>query len=789
MVKIQFVVFLLIIYMQCVDTFAQFRQESLHGKVISASSGQVVNGANIIIKYRKAGSISDAEGNFIISGLGAGSYDVVVSHIGYQKKEVNVDVKPGQRNFVTILLEDTVFVAVPVEIIAHKVQMQLQQPQRIHTIDLQEITTSPAISISQMLDFTSGVISSSTTGIFSSRAVVSMRGMPASDQSRTLVVMDGMPLNKADGGSVNWNVLQKNNLEEIHVIKGPGPAKYGSSAMGGVIEIRTRRPSEKSGGEINLEYGSLNTISGDLRFSGTQKTSKGKLPFFWNLTANTRHSDGYITTPEVFHTKEDTILVPAYLEEYATALKTGFDFGDNHEVELHAQYFHDKRGNGVKVFDDFGAFSRHQTLFLMTKYRGMYKQLKWQLNIYNNTEKYFRVYEYMNEGEYKLYEADATRKDVGVNLDFDLYRFSRHKISAGLSGKSGSVDGRDVYFTSTDIIKNSGKLDIMAVYLQDEFVILKNKLALNAGIRYDYARFSDAHFTIDFPSYSIAFYKNYETHNLPMKSWDALSPRLSLRFNYADNSRIFVSYARGFRSPVLDDLSRTANRRGTFVIANPGLKPELIDAFELGSDVLVGNSLLLTASLFHSIGEDFMYFTSTGDTVNMGYRRAPIITRSNIGRVGISGMETEIRFDINLNLSCFGNYTFTKAKIIRHNVKDITVDSVLTGKYLTDLPIHKLSGGIRWQQKYFNTSVLAKFHGKTWINEWNTRDTEYFFSDRFDEYMIINIRFDKTFRKHFTASLQIDNIFDVKYIDDNLNESPGRLIFLRMGYRLSKTDR
>lgn len=783
MQKKLFVIIFIIALIPGFDSFGQNRHETLQGKVIAAANGSPVNGANIVVKYRKAGSISDEEGNFIISNLNVGNYDLVISHIGYQKKEVSVQIKPGQKNFVSILLEDTVFVSAPVEIIAQKIQLQLQQPQRMHTIDIREIETSPVISVNQMLDYTPGVISNSTTGIFSSRVVVSMRGMPANDQSRTLVVMDGMPLNKADGGSVNWNALNKNNLEEINVIKGPGPAKYGSSAMGGVIEIKTRRPSDKPGGEVNLEYGSLNTLSGDLRFSGTQKPFGKRHLLFWDLSANTRHSDGYITTPEIFHTKEDTILVPAYLKEYATALKAGYDFGNNHILELHTQYFHDKRGNGIKVFDEFGAFSRHQTLFNMLKYKGMLNYLRWQLNLFNNSEDYFRVYEYMSEGEYKLYEAEATRKDFGFNLDFDLYKFKKHKISFGLSGKSGTVDGRDVYFTSTDIINNSGKLNIMAVYVQDEFTILKDKLTLNTGIRYDYARFSDSHFSIDYPSYSVAFYKNYETSNLENKNWDAITPRISLRYNYSENSRLFASYAKGFRAPILDDLSRTGNKKSTFAIANPDLKPELIDAFELGGDVLLNNKLMLTASLFYSIGENFMYYTSTGDTVNMGYRRAPIITKSNIGKVEISGVEAEIRYDFNENLTCFGNYTLTSARIIKHEVKDMKVDSVLTGKYLTDIPKHILSGGIRWNQKYFNTSVLAKYYGKTWINEWNVIDTEYFFTDMFDDHFILNIRFDKTFKKHYTAALQIDNLFGKKYIDDRLSESPGRLIFFRIGYK------
>ncbi|MDD3877658.1 MAG: TonB-dependent receptor, partial [Bacteroidales bacterium] len=623
-----------------------------------------------------------------------------------------------------------------------------------------------------------------TTGIFSNKAVVTMRGMPANEQGRTLVIMDGVPMNKADGGSVNWNLLNKNNISEINVIKGPGPAKYGSGAMGGVIELITMPPSEKFAGHVNFEYGSFNTFGADANLSGNTSLKKTSQNFFWNLTANGKQSDGYINTPEEFQTIEDTILVPSFLKEFAVGLKTGFDFGNNHIVELQGQFFDDMRGNGVQVFDNFGAYSKHKTLSTLVKYKGMSNFFKWQINVFNNSENYFRIYEYMREGEYKLYEADALRNDMGLQLDAENYNFDNHKISFGFNMKSGSVNGSDTYFTSTDIINNAGKMDIWALYLQDEISLIKQKLFFNAGIRYDYARFYDAHFSIDYPSYSIAFYDNFETLNLPVKSWDAFSPRLSLRYNRNENSRLFVSYARGFRAPTLDDLSRTGSRKGTFVIANPDLKPEILNAFEIGGDMQFCKNLLVSLSLFHSMGQDFMYYTSTGDTVNMGYRLAPIISKNNIGKVGISGVEAETKYVFNEKINFFFNYTFTHAVIIQHNVLDVKIDSNLTGNFLTDIPQHKFSSGLRWYHKIVNTSVLAKYQGETWINEWNTEDTEYFFTDKFEDYIILNIRFEKTFAKYFTTSLQFENILDTRFVDGSLQECPGRMIFvgLKIGF-------
>jgi outer membrane receptor protein involved in Fe transport len=756
------------------------------GRIREISTLRPVAGASVLIKEINKGTVSGADGHFTIDGIAVGKYTIMISHIGYQKVVKKIEINPGESLKINIFLEDSVFTTAPVEIVASQINSVFNQGLRMSTIDAKEITSAPVQNISQIIDHTPGVLTNNTTGIYSSRVIVTMRGMPANDQGRTLVVMDGIPLNKADGGSVNWNIFNKDNVERITIVKGPGPAKYGSGAMGGVIEIETKKQTDRIAGSLNLEYGSYNTFTGELVLSGLEKVNQKEQQFFWGLNLLGRNSDGYVTTPEVYHTIEDTIIVPSFMEEYMLTFKTGYDFGKNHVVEGQILFFDDMRGNGVQVFDDFGAYSKHRTLNSVLKYSGFSGYMKWRMNIFNNSENYFRIYEYMREGEYKLYEADALRGDMGLQLDFDYFRLNDHKISFGIQAKSGKVKGSDTYYTSTDIISNAGKMDLLSFYAQDEISLMDRRLHVNAGVRYDYARFYDALFSIDFPSYSIAFYENFQTKDLPVKRWDAFSPRISVRYNASERSRLFLSYARGFRAPNLDDLCRTGSRQSTFAIANPDLKPELINAFEVGGDLQADKQLLLSMSVFYSIGKDFMYYTSTGDSVNMGYRLAPIITKSNIGEVGIRGFEAEMKYDFNESISCFGNYTFTHAKITDHKIYDVQIDSNLQGKYLTDIPQHKISGGIKWYHKIMNSSLLFRYYGPAWINEWNTIEPEYFAKDKFEGYSVFNIRLERTFFSRFTAALQIENIFDKKYVDNRLMQNPGRMIFIKVGADLLK---
>jgi len=176
------------------------------------------------------------------------------------------------------------------------------------------------------------------------------------------------------------------------------------------------------------------------------------------------------------------------------------------------------------------------------------------------------------------------------------------------------------------------------------------------------------------------------------------------------------------------------------------------------------------------MGHDFMYYVSTGDTVNMGYKLAPILKKQNISRVEIYGAETEVKYDLQDSLTVFVNYSYTHAQISGHQINDAKVDSNLTGKYLTDIPNHKISAGFTWRNKIVNTSILFKFIGKTWINDLNVVDEEYLKTDRYPEYTTVNIRFDKRIFKIITMGVSVENIFNKIFVTNDAQTCPGRMI-------------
>jgi len=757
----------------CYSQNSQFATVS--GVVLNSSDSQPLPNANVYLSEKNISGISAKDGSFTLNKIVAGSYILKVSFIGYQKYEKKIDLKEGQNLFLKIFLKDTSFTSKEILVRAFRNKTQLEQPTRISIIKSAEIQSLPAQSINEVIDNSPGISMSNTTGIFSSKAIVTMRGLPSNDQSRTLVLLDGISLNKSDEGSVNWNMINKDDIEQINIIKGPGPAKYGSGAMGGVIEMISKKPLKKFQGNVSLDYGTYNTASTNFNFSGLKKYTGKVSDFYWGVSAFGRRSDGYITEPAIFYTPDDTNLVAEFLKELSTSIKTGCDLKNNQNIEIQLNYFDDLRGNGFKVFENNGSYSKHRTYKSVARYSGSKGFFKWNANIYMLAEDYHREYEYMREMQYTLYEAKSTRQDKGGNIDLSFYKFKKHDISAGIDYKIGSVNGTDTYYTSTDIVTNAGKMDNYAAYIQDEMVSENKKFRLNAGLRYDFARFHDGLFNIQYPSYTMVFYDDFNDSSMRARSWHAFCPRLSAQYLLAAKTRIYISAAEGFRAPILDDMCRTGKKMGGFVVANPALKPELIYSYETGIDFNIAKKCTADISVYYSIGKDFMYYTSNGDTVNIGYKLSPVMEKQNVGKVGIYGIESEVKYDLNDNFSVFVNYSYTHAQILKDNITNPLVDSNLTDKFLTNIPIHKAEAGLSWKNKIVNTSVIWKYIGRTWINDWNV-DDEYLLINRYPDYSIVNIRFERKIIRHINASLSVENLFNKIFIDSNLEQCPGRFI-------------
>ncbi len=776
-------IFFLGFFLSCLFSLSLNGQNVISGH-FDGEDGKPLHGVNVLIVETGEGTSTDRQGKFELSTK-AGNVQLTIraSFVGFVTASQALFVEKDSEYKIDMTLLPLVINVAPVEISAKAESRPLNVPMRIEIIGKKEIEALPALSIDQTMLSSPGVNVNRDFGIFSDRAVVSLRGQSGSDQSRTMVLVDGVPVNKSDGGSVNWNFIQPEMVERVEISKGPGSAKYGSGAMGGAINIITTRPTEAFNVEAEAEAGQWNTFGGRVRVSGNISDSL-RHPLWYSVSGMVRTSDGYINQPEETILMYDSVVVPAFLQEQAAQVKLAWRINENHQVDLDANLYNDKHGQGIRIYEDDGSWSSHQTWFAKAGYKGQMGKWSMDAKAYYLLENYYKVNEYFSDGEYTLYDVDSKRNDLGGILHLSRLVGEHHKMSLGGEVRQGRVDASDIYYTASDKIDNQGQMNLGGLFIMDEMSFLNNTLQINAGLRLDAAQFSKGLYRIQDPSYSLEYMLNFQDTLMKDNAWLAVNPKLSVNYLFSPNLRTYLSAARGFRAPVLDDMCRSGRSKNGFRVTNPNLSPEYLASFEWGFDWRVKDRWHFGLSAFYSQGQDYMYAISTGDSVNMGYIISPVYKTQNISGVNISGIEAELSGTIVKGVSFFANYTrnFTE---ITDFVPQTAADPDLTGNHLTDVPDHQANAGLGWQNEIADIYITGKYVGQRWINDRNIPDVTYLLAPEYPAYFNLDLKIQKQIAHHWHVSLSIQNIFNEIHFNSRGYKTPGRFVMgkVRWGLR------
>ncbi len=194
-------------------------------------------------------------------------------------------------------------------------------PGRIDVIDSEQIGQLPYENVDDLLNWVSGVQSSRTGGIYELSPRVTMRGLGGNMPARTLVLIDGAPATIGDTGNMRWNRVNTSDIDRIEVFKGPGSSIYGSNAMGGVINIITRKPKEGFTGRVSGGYGTHDTKKGSVLLG---LRSEGQAGWYGQIAATGLDSSGYkhLTADSSHYDAR----IDRFVEEFTINTKLGYVF-------------------------------------------------------------------------------------------------------------------------------------------------------------------------------------------------------------------------------------------------------------------------------------------------------------------------------------------------------------------------------------------------------------------------------------------------------------------------------
>jgi outer membrane receptor for ferrienterochelin and colicins len=535
---------------------------ALRGVLREAGTGIPLPGANVLLQGTLLGMATDPQGRFHFEAVPPGTYTLSCSMVGYGREEVaGLVVDAGDTLELAVELTPVAIQTAPVVVTASRREQAIQEsPVSIAVLDAAGLEFRNAQTLDQGLRYIPGVnITESQVNIRGSS------GYSRGAGSRVLMLVDGIPMMTGDTGEINFEVVPTGEVDRIEVVKVASSALYGSSALGGVINILTR-PIPKAPRTTARIFGGAYAGPSHPEWTWSDKTrTQGGFSFSHSRRIGELAFRAFASglTDDGYRQNDDRRRLNA-------ALKVRYDFSSFSSLTATLNYMDQKRGSFLYWKDQANALLPpdeqlgqriHSTRFyasavydrvlsgsLVMSIKGLWFRNRFQSNI--------------SEGGGDLSLSNVVH--AGIQTIWTPGKM--HIVTAGVDGNLDRVDA-DLF----GVRSGAG----IAAYAQDE-VRLAEALRLTLGARFDYQ---------DLDSLAAA---------------SQLNPKAALVFTPAKGTTLRASLGRGFRTPTVAEAFTSTVAAGILIVPNPALVPERSLAAEMGVNQVLGDVALIDAALFQT---------------------------------------------------------------------------------------------------------------------------------------------------------------------------------------------
>ncbi|KAB2844732.1 MAG: TonB-dependent receptor, partial [Melioribacteraceae bacterium] len=325
----------------CIILFAVFQNflfaqsGDLSGYIFDKDNNPL-NGANVIIAGTNFGAASNSEGYFEIRNIPFGNYNLEISVIGFRKEKIinvllNENFKP-----LKITLQQEIIETGQVIVSAGKYE------QKITDITVSSAVIGPEIISKKNFTALDEVLRY-VPGVSVALEQVSIRGSSGYSKgagTRVLVAVDGIPIYTGETGEIVWELIPLTDIERIEIIKGPASSLYGSTAIGGVINIISKKAAQEPVTYLKTFAGFYGDPSYDeWKWNKSQRT-------FYGLEAvhSNRNGDlGY--TFSINKNDNDSYRENDFNKRVSGYLKLDYDFDSEKSLTLIGNFLEMNRGN------------------------------------------------------------------------------------------------------------------------------------------------------------------------------------------------------------------------------------------------------------------------------------------------------------------------------------------------------------------------------------------------------------------------------------------------------------
>jgi outer membrane receptor protein involved in Fe transport len=515
---------------------------------------------------------------------------------------------------------------------------------------------------------------------------VSLRGLGPSGASRSLVLLDGVPLNDPFGGWVLWSKIPRESIAGVEIVRGGGATAWGNAALGGVIQMLTENPATAAN-HIAISGGDFSTHSEEL--SLTQSVGRGTL----QLGADDFGTSGF---PLVAAEDRGPVDVAAWSRHEWFSARWLQPVGAQADLTITARTFDEQRGNGTSYQ---GNRSRENFGSVMLNERPD-KNFAWNATVYAQDQTFSSTFSSVNATRTAetpasdQYAVPATA--YGAEWSGVWLNGEQSRTSAGVDFRDVSGETREHYtYGNGDFTRQriaGGTQDFAGVFALHEQQ-LGAAWRANVGARLDFWRDRDGH------RHETDRTTGAEIRNDHYAKLDGtpFSPSAGLIWQPSAAWRMRLSGQKSFRRPTLNELYRPFRVGNIITEANPKLRTEHATSLDLGVDY-THEKFTFTADVFWNDLRDAVGSV----TLAQGPGTFPIVgfvpagglgrQRQNIDEIHVRGIELGARWEVSSALRLDVSYLLNDSDVIT-----AANAPVLVGKRLAQVPRNTLSAGFFWR--------------------------------------------------------------------------------------------
>jgi iron complex outermembrane recepter protein len=628
-------------------------------------------------------------------------------------------------------------------------------------ITAEDIKATNSHTVAEALSYVPGVV---VSGGRKNQPNIQIRGL---DQSRTLVLIDGVPYYETNYGKLDLNQIPVDNIAKIEVIKGDSSVLYGPNALAGVVNIVTKKSAGKPTAEAFLEVGENATS----KISLTHGMKTGIFNYWLNYahqeSGGWRMSDDFSPKPGAI-VKKPGGTTQAILED--GGLRNNSDFRNdsfwakiglepNPDSEYYLNFHYIGKEKGVPsstisetVFPDRPAFSGFARI---TRYDDWGIDLSGQQKITDILTMKGKLFYHNHVDDYTSFSDRTCRHEIAVSrykdylvggaLIADIRPVDWNIIRLGFNYRGDSHKERDdSYLPFAEDFSYTGSIG-----MENEFSRVKN-LSIVAGMSYDWFRVTEAE--RNSTDKKTGDFLNQADLDKP-DTMDELNPMIGATYTLTDSTRLFGSIARKVRFPTLSQLYSTKS-------GNTELTAEKSINYTIGISRTFGALANAEAAFFFYDISDFISRDAPG-TEGIYH---------NYAKIGLSGVEAHGEVYPIQGLVLKLGYTFNAS---RDRSTNRVTDNV------TYVPEHKIDLGLNYTVPYIVAPVdLTCVYLSDFYNQLPTPQKPDQKSIKTGDYFIVNARISKNFLKRYEAYLAINNILDSDYESEYGFPAPGRNFFV-----------